>query len=157
MRSIGHVIGGFVISALQFFTFLHQPPKHQSFCSGFWSLCKCYWQDNQPRVHFDCITDLIALIALTVLLIVLLWLYCLIALLWLYCSGRIADRIALIVLVFGSVLCFWYHSDYLFVEVQAVQDIIHLSDESRTCILQIVFQLACAQVFLLEWQRLNDT
>ena len=31
----------------------------------------------------------------------------------------------LILFVLGSVFCFWYHSHYLPLEVQAVQDIIH--------------------------------
>ena len=112
---------------------------------------------NHLQICPDRIADHIALIALTLLLIVLLWPYCLIVLLWLYRFDRIVDCIALIVFVFGSVFCFWYCSHYLLLEVQAVQDVIYLSNESRTCILQVVFQWACAQAFLLNRRRLNET
>ena len=61
-------------------------------------------------------------------------------LLWFYHSGRIVDCIALIVFVFGSVFYFWYCSHHLLLKVRAVQDVIHLPDESGTCILQVVFQ-----------------
>ena len=57
------------------FIFLHQPPGYQAFCSGFWFLRKCYWQCNcyYPQV---CPISIASHIALIVLLVVLLWLYC---------------------------------------------------------------------------------
>ena len=45
-----------------------------------------------------------------------------------------AETFGLIVFVLASVFCFQYHFYYLLFEVQAVQDVIHLPDESRTCI-----------------------
>ena len=105
-------------------------------CSGPWSLRNCYWQCNYYYLRGcpDCISSHIALIALTVSLIVLLWLYC-----WLHCfdcfdcSDRIAGRIALI-FVLEIVLCFRYHFHYLILEVRALRDVIYLPNESYTYI-----------------------
>ena len=114
-----------------------------------WVSGKYYWQYNHLRICPNCIADHIALIALNVMLIVLLWPYRLIALLWLYCSGRIVDFIALIVSLWPY--C-WLHCfdrvvlavllivlfGQLFalshLKVQVVQNIIYRPDKSRTYI-----------------------
>ena len=86
-------------------------------CSSLWPSHECYWRCNQPRVCPNCIADYIALIANLIANRIAL-LVLLIALLWLYCSSHIIncfafDRIALIVFMLESILCFWYHSHYL--------------------------------------------
>ena len=127
------------------FIFLHQPPKHQA--SARVSGLRLSATNDVTTPGF------VLIVSLTISL-------------WSYRSdrfdrsdriaGRIVDRIALI-FVLGSVLCFRYRSHYLLLKVRAVQDVIHLPNESRTCILQVVFKWACAQPFLLNWRRLNDT
>ena len=47
-------------------------------------------------------------------------------------SHRDAEAFGLIVFVLGSVFCFWYHSYYLLLKLQAGQDGIHRPDKSHT-------------------------
>ena len=131
------------------FIFLHQLPKHQAFphVSG---LC-VGTTNNVTTTGFVLIVLLVILlwllwlysclyrfdyIALNVLLIILLWLYCfdyiaLIILFWLnyscriincialivlrcfYCYCSVIDPIVLIIFVLGSIFCYWYHSHHL--------------------------------------------
>ena len=57
-------------------------------------------------------------------------------LLWLYCSGRIVDCITLMIFVFGCIFFFWYCSLIIITDLKiwAVQDVIHFTHKSRTCI-----------------------